>query len=205
LLAIFNHAKRSGIEIKNSVNYIKKAKEVVRNRVLSYDELMIFLEACKKSKNKDLYDIMLIAFYTSMRLGEVLGLTVSNIALDLDKITIYGSQTKSGLRKEIPIHPVLKPVIERRMNEVLSNGGSRLFKKGSIRTAQDQAIKRSGLKGFICRDLRRTCATMLKNNGTHVHTISKILGHSNINMTEMYLAADIETLRTAALTLKEVT
>jgi integrase len=207
LLAIFNHAKRAGIVAYNPVNNIKRGKEVVRNRVLSHGELMMFLESCQKSRNKELHDVMLIAFYTSMRLGEVLNLKISNIALDLDKITIHGSQTKSGIRKEIPIHSALKPTIERRIGKVLSGGGSmesRLFKSTNMRTAQDQAIKRTGLEGFMCRDLRRTCATMLKNSGVHIHTISKILGHSSISMTEKYLATDFETLQTAVSTLKEI-
>lgn len=52
--------------------------------------------------------------------------------------------------------------------------------------------------------IRHSFATNLLKKGTSVESISQILGHSDINITETYLRVDIEQLRLCALEMEEV-
>ncbi|MDR2105595.1 MAG: site-specific integrase [Deferribacteraceae bacterium] len=202
LLAIFNHAIREGILLKNPVRSYRKAKETPRKRVLSSDEFNRFLDACKVSKNKELYDVMAIAYYSGMRLGEIQGLVVSNIKFEQNHIVLNEWQTKAGRVRTIPIHPFISGILKERVLGAKDNGGEKLFTFYSIRRAIENAIKRAGLTDFMCRDLRRTFATRLKNNNANVHTISSLLGHSSIAMTEKYLGLDLGVLEKAVATLE---
>jgi integrase/recombinase XerD len=201
LLAIFNHAVREGLLIKNPVKSYRKAKELPRKRVLSDNEFQSFLRVCKASRNSELCDIMVIAYYTGMRLGEVKGLLISNIDIEQNMILLGEWQTKAERARFIPIHPLIKGILKKRIQSALENGREKLFISRSIRTAAEKAIKRAGLKNFTFRDLRRTFATRLKDTNANVHIISKLLGHSSITMTEKYLGISLKALEEAVLRL----
>jgi integrase/recombinase XerD len=196
-LAIFNHAVREGILQKNPLRNVKKAKEYPRNRILTEEELARLLASCKVSKNKELSAIVAIAIYTGMRLGEVQGLLLSNIDMELELIILNEWQTKGNSSRAIPIHPFIKKTIEKLVFDAMYNGRENLFISRSLRTAKEKAIKRTGLKNFICRDLRRIFATTLNNTNANIHTISRLLGHSSITMTEKYLGISVKELKSA--------
>jgi len=52
-----------------------------------------------------------------------------------------------------------------------------------LRHSFTTACKRVGIKGFTIHDLRDTFATRLIESGVNIVTVSKILGHSDINLT----------------------
>ncbi|KJV72733.1 tyrosine-type recombinase/integrase [Orientia tsutsugamushi] len=47
--------------------------------------------------------------------------------------------------------------------------------------------KKAGIQNVTIHDLRRTFATWMKNNGETLDTISQILGHSDTNITKIYI------------------
>jgi integrase len=53
--------------------------------------------------------------------------------------------------------------------------------------------------------LRHSLATRLLEQGTPVHTIADILGHTSVASTRLYAKADVEALRSVALDPEEVT
>ena len=62
------------------------------------------------------------------------------------------------------------------------------------------AFQKAGLysKGNLLHVLRYSCATHLLEQGTPIHTVKEILGHSSISVTEIYLRSSEESKRTAA-------
>jgi site-specific recombinase XerD len=52
----------------------------------------------------------------------------------------------------------------------------------------------SGLK-FTLHKLRHTFATLMLEGGCDIYSLSKLMGHENINTTTIYLAASAEHLR----------
>ena len=66
-----------------------------------------------------------------------------------------------------------------------------------IRTAFKNACTRAGIKNLRFHDLRHTFATRLVLAGVDLATVSKLLGHSSIQMTMRYAHPTPEALKNA--------
>jgi len=66
-----------------------------------------------------------------------------------------------------------------------------------IRTAFKNSCKRAGIKNLRFHDLRHTFATRLVLAGVDLATVSKLLGHSSIQMTMRYAHPTPEALKSA--------
>ena len=70
------------------------------------------------------------------------------------------------------------------------NTGSYIFKSKYILGSFKSACNKASIKNFRFHDLRRTFATTLLYNNVNIVTISNMLGHSSLLMTQKYLAND---------------
>ena len=181
---IFNTAIKDKLINVNPVKYIKKYKEESRNRALNEFEVNALLEACKKSKNKELYYIVLTALYTGMRYSNIVNMKKSKIQSNIYQLD--GSETKSGKGQFICIHQDLLDELNKYMLEC--DNGEYIFKTKEVKRSFKTALKQADIKYFRFHDLRRTFATTLLDNGTSIKVIQYVLGHSSIMMTERYLA-----------------
>ena len=68
---------------------------------------------------------------------------------------------------------------------------------GSIRKAFKNACSRAGIKNLRFHDLRHTFATRLVLSNVDLATVSKLLGHSSIQMTMRYSHPTPEALKQA--------
>lgn len=183
---IFNTAIKDKLIKDNPVKYIRKFKEESRSRALNEDEINSLLEACKKSKNKELYYIVLVALYTGMRYSNIINMKKSNIKGNVYQLD--GKETKSGKTQLIYLHQdLLHELDAHRLNY---DNGDYVFKSKVIKRAFQTALKKADIKYFRFHDLRRTFATTLLYNNINLKVIQHMLGHSSISMTERYLAND---------------
>ena len=67
----------------------------------------------------------------------------------------------------------------------------------SVRTAFENACIRAGIKNLTFHTLRHTFATRLVLSGVDLATVSKLLGHSTIQMTMRYSHPTPEALKNA--------
>ncbi len=144
------------------------------------------LEACKKSKNKELYYIVLAALYTGMRYSNIVNMKKSKIQGNIYQLD--GCETKSGKGQFICLHQDLLDELNKYMLEY--DNGEYVFKTKEVKRSFKSALKQADIKYFRFHDLRRTFATTLLHNGTNIKVIQHMLGHSSIAMTERYLAND---------------
>ena len=183
---IFNTAMKDKLIKENPIKYIKKYKEESRNRALNEFEVNALLEACKKSKNKELYYIVLTALYTGMRYSNIVNMKKSKIQGNIYQLD--RSETKSGKGQFICLHQDLLDELNKYMLEY--DNGEYIFKTKEVKRSFKTALKQADIKYFRFHDLRRTFATTLLHNGTNIKVIQHMLGHSSIAMTERYLAND---------------
>jgi len=153
-------------------------------------------------------DVVLVAFYTGLRLGEIVNLIWQNVNLKEGLLTIGSSsfQTKSRKQRIIPIHPKVQQVLIKRFPKVIrkekhyvfskTNGCaytgdyfSRRFKRACTKAGVDESIH--------FHSLRHGAATRMIVNGAPVPSVQKILGHANIQTTMIYMHPDLEDLRAA--------
>lgn len=177
---------------------------------LSEDEANALLGAVKGARTADLRDKAILSLFlgAALRRQELAGLTVSQVVRRdgrtlLANIMGKGSKLRTlalredvgeNLRAYMAVAPHLKgnpPADTPLFGRVFKNG------QGSRRAGiTDQALydlvkkyaKAAGLEGEIApHDLRRTAAQMMYLGGAEIVQISKVLGHSSIPITELYL------------------
>jgi len=153
------------IPADNPVTKIKPFKviKVQKRRCLSDDELVKFLEGAKvESGNIDWYAIYFTLYVTGMRRDEVRKLEKKYVDLSKNLITIL--DTKTDKPKIIPIHPQLRPVLKKTIEQhkgvlVFPNSEGRLLHKNKMRDKMHEICEKVGIEKATVHDLRHTFAS----------------------------------------------
>jgi len=144
--------------------------------------------------------IVLIAVTTGMRMSEIFGLLWSDVMYSEGLLAVR-AKLKGGKMRYVPMPPELADELRRFMpqpaNNVLyiaGNNHERIFppKDGAkgerqrVEGSFEDLLERAGIEDFRFHDLRHTFASWYMMNGGDLYELAKILGHSNIKMTERY-------------------
>ena len=133
---------------------------------------------------------MLIAVTTGLRSAEIFGLGWADV-MYCEGLLAVRAKLKGGKMRYVPMLPEIANEL-RRFPAVISE--DRIFppKPGATSGRQrvegsfDDLLERAGIEGFRFHDLRHTFASWYMMNGGDLYELAKILGHSNIKMTERY-------------------
>jgi len=179
---------------RNPMNGIKFAEEDnVRDRVL-IDEEFERLLACASEYIKP---IIIMAWETGMRRGEILGLLWSQVDLNNGTIRLQGENTKNGRGRVIPISPRLKTTLESlpRCSDHLFLYRGKPIKRicGSFANARTQA----GIIDFRFHDLRHCFVTRMRRKGVADRVIMAITGHRTFECFRRYDTISTDDLRQA--------
>jgi len=172
-----------------------------RDRYLSEDELRRLKQVldektyCKGTTklNKTFYRlrlIVLIAVTTGMRVSEIFGLCWSDVMYNEGLLAVR-AKLKGGRMRYVPMPVELADEL-RRFPVVI--GEDRVFppKAGATSGRQrvegsfEDLLERAKIENFRFHDLRHTFASWYMMKGGDLYELAKILGHSNIKMTERY-------------------
>lgn len=145
--------------------------------------------------------------FAGLRKKELLNLRLTDI--DLENLSIFVYQGKGSKDRVIPICSKLaeslsRYLIERkRLGKTCPEFFSSLNKNmGLTNTGLKRLVetirKASGIK-FSLHKLRHTFATLMLEGGCDIFSLSKMMGHSDIKTTTIYLAASAEHLRSQML------
>ncbi len=207
LKAAFNKAVVWNYLEENPFNKIKAPKVPKSFPVfISQAELIHILN---KTEVQLFIDIFTTAFYTGMRLGELLNMNWSWVDFNQNLITIKNSEefkSKNKCERIIPIHPKVKsilmthlPIGKRQQNDFVFNRYegvklnesyiSKQFKK-SVRT-----VKLNDDIHF--HSLRHSFASALVQRGVSLYAVKELLGHENIKITQIYAHLQKENLSKA--------
>lgn len=192
----------------NPVSSIKKPKNTVgRIRYLSKEAAIHLFQSCKKSKNRFLYTIVLLAVQTGVRRGEILSLTWGNI--DFENKWIYLQNTKNDLPRTVPLSSEIQDLLQTHRQE--KNTSALVFpslsdpkKALDIRSAWQHALKRADIQDFVFHDLRHTTASYLAMQGYGYGQIAETLGHKSLQMTKRYAHLSHEHKRTMLKTMENI-
>jgi integrase len=164
-----------------------------RIRWLEPDEEARLLTACRKSKNKELRSVVVIALESGLRRSELLGLTWDRV--DLSRGVIRLELTKSGKRREVP----MRQVVYNTLTSLTGTREGRVFKTRSIRTAFENASATAGLDDFHFHDTRHHFASWFMMREGSLQELKEILGHADITMTLRYAHLSPAHLRKAMI------
>jgi integrase len=158
---------------------------------------------------KMLVDAILVQCYSGWRPQELGLIEISNVDLKNDTFT-GGMKTESGINRIVPIHPTIKPLVERRYREAVKLGSPYLFNDTRFGTSNTKltyarfqscySMIRDELQlnpAHRPHDGRKHFITMAKKYGVDEYAIKYMVGHAISDITErVYTERDVEWLKT---------
>jgi integrase len=183
LKTLFNKAVQwKKIETNPAANVEKFKERNQRERILSDEEMRRLLEVAAPH----LKPILIIALSTGMRRNEILGLKWNNV--HVPERYLFIEDSKSGKSRKIPLNSQMIAALEglTRDSEFLFFNKRKNRHLTDIAIAFKGACARAGISGLRLHDLRHSAASAMIRNGIDIVTVSKILGHSSIQMTMRY-------------------
>lgn len=152
---------------------------------------------CRKNYIRDKL-IFYLLYYCGLRRGELLSLDWDDVNLGSRIIIIRSSKNKSG--RIIPIHPKLYDLLELYLTQrlplknralIAGEAGKRLT-VGSFSNLIKMYFKISLLskKGYTAHSLRHGFATRLIEKNINIFLVQKLLGHANLDSTQIYVHFD---------------
>jgi integrase len=205
-------SKETGID-RNPADLIEvRRPDDQRDRFLSEHELnrlktaldeKIYRKGTKdfNKTNCRLRMIVLIAVTTGMRASEIFGLRWSDVMYNEGLLAVR-MKLKGGKMRYVPMLPELADELRRYMPKpaedkvrfIANRNDDLIFPpkgdaKGGRRRVEasfEDLLRRAKIEDFRFHDLRHTFASWYMMNGGDLYELAKILGHSNIKMTERY-------------------
>jgi integrase len=152
----------------------------VRNERQEYASRREMLLIASKCTNRMARMAIRMAFYSGMRLGEILRAEVSGTAWVL-------RDTKNGNPRIVPIHPKVS-VCARRFKKL---------PRITVQTNFNRARGIAGLNHLHFHDLRHSSASEMINQGIDLYTVGAVLGHKDSRSTQRYSHLSTESLAVA--------
>jgi len=139
-----------------------------------------------------LHTAVVMALHTGMRKGEILGLRWENV--NWERKTVLLTDTKNGESRRLPIDSkLLRELSEHRArvkNDELVfpsyDRSGKVVPLNDVKGSFDLALTDAGITNFRFHDLRHTFASHYMMSGGQLYTLSKILGHKDLKMTQRY-------------------
>ena len=167
------------------------AREKPRDRVLSDEELRVFLKMLPATKlSRTIQLVLLFCLVTGQRRGEVVN--AEKTEFEEEWWTIPGERTKNGRDHRVPLSPLAKTLLKE--IETRSGDSPYLFpgRKGGPLAANyvtaklwDQ-IDSFEIPKFTTHDLRRTAASHMTALGHSQFNVGKVLNHTETSITSVY-------------------
>ncbi|MHB1686984.1 MAG: tyrosine-type recombinase/integrase [Ignavibacteriaceae bacterium] len=166
---------------------------------ISENELDTIIENVKE---KDIKDIITIAFFTGMRVSEIINLKWDAINFTSGIITVQNNEsftTKNKHERIIPIHSKVNSLL---MNRNLIASKDYIFSKNGILYHQEliskvfkRAVRKIGLSEDLhFHSLRHSFASNLVKKGISLYVVKELLGHESITTTQIYSHLQKESL-----------
>lgn len=175
-------------------------------RYLTLEESQRLLLAVDgKNKERD-YCILCIFLNCGLRISELVGLNVSDYRGESLRVVGKGNKERTvylndacrdAIDNYLSVRKLLAPPRVTAM--FLSNRRARMS-CDSVQVMVKKNLTKAGLDAslYSTHKLRHTAATLMLQNGVDVRTLQEVLGHENLNTTQIYTHIDNAELRTAA-------
>ncbi|MBR4351196.1 MAG: site-specific tyrosine recombinase XerD [Bacilli bacterium] len=201
------------VTLKNYFNFLEKNSMIKINpceditglktkksipRVLSEEDIDKLLDINPTNafeyRNKAMLELM---YSSGLRVSELLNLNVNDIDFDLNIVRIFGKGSKERI---MPINEIAtsylydyiniyrKTLLKNKINDILflNSRGEKLSRQGFFKILKEIAREKGIKKELSPHTLRHSFATHLLNHGADLRSIQTMLGHENIETTQIY-------------------
>ncbi len=175
-------------------------------RYLTLEQSAALLQAVSGQNQKRDYAILMIFLNCGIRRSELVGLNIKDVYEDRLRVVGKGNKERfvyfgAACRKAIDAY---MPIREKQIltdNRALfgSRNGNRIS-VDAVHALVKKALLKAGLDAsqFSAHKLRHTAATMMLSGGVDIKTVQEVLGHENLNTTQIYTHIESTELKIAA-------
>ncbi len=175
-------------------------------KYLTLEQSAALLQSVSGPNEKRDYAILMLFLNCGIRRSELVGLNLTDVYEDRIRVVGKGNKERfvyfgTSCRKAIDAY------LPERNKKVLSDNralfGSRDNNRISVSAVHrlvKKALLQAGLDStqFSAHKLRHTAATMMLSGGVDVKTVQEVLGHENLNTTQIYTHIENTELKIAA-------
>ena len=183
-LRLYVRAISSFLKFLDNENLAKqiKAPKVDKRlpKFITYDELNRLLENADNYRDKLIIKFL---FYTGVRVSELVKIKKSDIIFEEGFVKVYG---KGGKERIVPIPKELLNELKDYINKINTENIFPLSSRQVERIIKNIAKKAGIDKKVTPHVLRHSLATTLLSKGVDIRYIQEILGHSSLNITQIY-------------------
>lgn len=175
-------------------------------KYLTMDQASALLQAVSGPNQVRDYAILMIFLNCGIRRSELVGLNITDVYEDRLRVVGKGNKERF-VYFGTPCRKAIDSYMVERNKKMLSDNralfGSRNGNRISVTAVHrlvEKALKQAGLDAtqFSAHKLRHTAATMMLSGGVDVKTVQEVLGHENLNTTQIYTHIENTELKIAA-------
>lgn len=175
-------------------------------KYLTLEQSSALLKAVSGQNEKRDYAILMLFLNCGIRRSELVNLNISDVYEDRIRVVGKGNKERfvyfgSACRRAIDAY------LMERNEKILTDNRALFGSRNGNRISVDavhrlvkKALQQAGLDAtqFSAHKLRHTAATMMLSGGVDVKTVQEVLGHENLNTTQIYTHIENTELKIAA-------
>lgn len=175
-------------------------------KYLTLEQSAALLQSVSGVNEKRDYAILMIFLNCGIRRSELVGLNITDVYEDRLRVVGKGNKERfvyfgTPCRKAIDSYMTVRKKMVLTDNRALfgSRNGNRIS-VSAVHRLVEKALLQAGLDAtqFSAHKLRHTAATMMLSGGVDVKTVQEVLGHENLNTTQIYTHIENTELKIAA-------
>ena len=175
-------------------------------KYLTMEQSAALLQAVSGQNQKRDYAILMIFLNCGIRRSELVGLNISDVYEDRlrvvgkgnkERFVYFGTPCRKAIEAYMPVRN--KKILTDNRALFGSRDGNRISTSAVHRLVK-KALLQAGLDPdqYSAHKLRHTAATMMLSGGVDVKTVQEVLGHENLNTTQIYTHIENTELKIAA-------
>lgn len=178
-------------------------------RYLEESECQRLLSVCDGPFALRDYCILMLFMSCGMRVSELVSLNISDIYDDHLRVVGKGNKERmiyfaEGCREAIDDYLAVRDpekIVPEDKNALFISRDHRRISVRGVQKMVDKKLLQAGLDAsrYSPHKLRHTAATLMLKNGVDTRALQEVLGHSNLNTTQIYTHLDNAALHEAAM------
>ena len=175
-------------------------------KYLTLEQSAALLQSVSGPNEKRDYAILMLFLNCGIRRSELVGLNLTDVYEDRIRVVGKGNKERfvyfgSACRKAIDAYlPERNKCVLSDNRALFGSRDSNRISVSAVHRLVKKALLQAGLDStqFSAHKLRHTAATMMLSGGVDVKTVQEVLGHENLNTTQIYTHIENTELKIAA-------
>ncbi len=175
-------------------------------RYLTFEQSASLLQAVSGQNQQRDYAILMLFLNCGIRRSELVGLNLTDVYEDRIRVVGKGNKERfvyfgAACRKAIDAYlPIRRKQILTDNRALFGSRNGNRISVDAVHALVKKALLKAGLDAtqFSAHKLRHTAATMMLSGGVDIKTVQEVLGHENLNTTQIYTHIENTELKIAA-------